>query len=399
MSSSRAVVALLGAVVVLLLGLAPPALAAPSRLPAQAGCPGTAAPGPAVDSSEVPRPGQTVPPPLPVPDPPVGGAAMGTCGVVAPAGVALPPTVDVESWVLADLDSGQVLAAKVPHARLRPASTLKTLTALLFARQVPMNEVITGTQEDADQEGSRVGIGPGGQYTAQQLLDGLILESGNDIAHALAVRLTGSVPATIEEMNRTAASVGALDTRAASPSGLDGPGMSTSAYDLASLFRIAMREPPFAQAVGTRQIPFPGYGPVPGFVVSNENKIFQRFPGEAIGGKTGFTNDARHTYIGAVNRNGRRLVAVLVRGEQRPVTMVDKAGTLLDWGFATAPNLSVGTLTDAPAASGQPGADAALDPVGASGQARASRWSTPLIISGIVVLALLVAAVRLRSRR
>lgn len=400
MSLLRTAGSLLGVVAFLLLVLTPSALGAP----AQPACPVAAAPGPPVDASGVPLPGQAEPPSLPVPDPPVGGPGMGTCGVVSPDGVAPPPPVDVESYVLADLDTGEVLAAKLPHARLRPASLLKTLTGLLVARQVPMDEVITATQADADQEGTRVGIGPGGQYTARQLLDGLLMQSGNDIAHALAVRLTGSVEGTVEEMNRTAAALGAHDTRAATPSGLDGPGMSTSTYDLASIFRVALREPAFVQAVGTRQIPFPGFGTIPGFVVSNDNKIFDRYPAEAIGGKTGFTNDARHTYIGAVNRGGRRLVAVLMRGEQRPVPMVDKAAALLDYGFATPRGRSVGTLTDAATAGTAASPDGvadgatALGPVGSSGQTTTSRWSTPLTIGAIVVLALLIGAVRLRSR-
>jgi len=148
MSLLRTAGSLLGVVAFLLLVLTPSALGAP----AQPACPVAAAPGPPVDASEVPLPGQAEPPPLPVPDPPVGGPGMGTCGVVSPDGVAPPPPVDVESYVLADLDTGEVLAAKLPHARLRPASLLKTLTGLLVARQVPMDEVITATQADADQE-------------------------------------------------------------------------------------------------------------------------------------------------------------------------------------------------------------------------------------------------------
>lgn len=372
------------------------------------GCPGYAAPGPPVDTSEVPKPGQATPAPLPVPDPPVGGDAMATCGTVVPPGAPAPPTVDPVSYVLADLDSGQVLAARVPHARLRPASLMKTLTGLLVARRLPMDEVLTGTPDDANQEGTRVGVGPGGQYTIRQLLDGMLMASGNDIAHALAVRLTGSVDGTVALMNRTAADLGADDTRAATPSGLDGPGMSTSAYDLASIFRVAMREAPFAQAVGTRQMPFPGYGAIPGFVVNNDNKLLANYPG-AIGGKTGFTDDARHTYIGAAERNGRRLVIVLMRGEQRPVPMFEQGAALLDYGFALPRGEAVGQLTDAApgrttAAGAASGVDGTTDPgasapADASGSARSSRWQTPLAVTVIVVVALLAAGLRLRHGR
>jgi D-alanyl-D-alanine carboxypeptidase (penicillin-binding protein 5/6) len=231
-------------------------------------------------------------------------------------------------------------------------------------------------------------MGPGGQYTIRQVLDSMLMASGNDAAHALAVRLTGSVPATVDLMNATAHDLGALDTRAATPSGLDGPGMQTSAYDLASIFRVAMREPAFAQATSTARIPFPGYGPNPPFEVVNDNKLLTSGYQGYIGGKTGFTDDARHTFIGAAERNGRRLVVVLMHGEQRPVPMYQQAAALLDHGFALPDLHGVGALTDA-----APGPEGAGTPEPAAGDAgpiapesgATSSWGTPLLILAIVV--------------
>ena len=80
-------------------------------------------------------------------------------------------------------------------------------------------------------------------------------------------------------------------------------------------------------------MPFPGYGDLPGFQLSNSNKLLQNYPG-AVGGKAGFTDAARHTLVGAAERDGRRLVVALMRGEQEPVPMWRQAATLLDWGFA-----------------------------------------------------------------
>ncbi|MFC5063864.1 D-alanyl-D-alanine carboxypeptidase family protein [Actinomycetospora atypica] len=381
-----------------LLGAAPAASATAPAAPAQAACPQVNQPSPPVDASEAPRPGGTVPGPLPVPDEPVGGEKMGTCGTVVPDGAPAPPEVGVQSYVVADLDTGAVLAARVPHARLRPASLLKTLTGLLVARTLPLDQVLVGTEDDANQEGTRVGMGPGGQYTTRQLLDAMLMASGNDTAHALAVRLTGSVPATVEKMNRTAAEIGALDTRAATPSGLDGPGQSSSAYDLASIFRLGMREAPFAQAVGTRQIQFPGFGGKPPIAVDNDNRIF-RYPG-ALGGKTGFTDDARHTYIGAQDRGGRRLVVVLMRGEQRPVPMVDQGLALLDYGYALPRGASVGRLTEpgtaAPAAAGR--SDTTLFGAPDSPVTGTTSWGTVLAVVAVAGLGLVVLVLRLRRR-
>jgi D-alanyl-D-alanine carboxypeptidase (penicillin-binding protein 5/6) len=268
---------------------------------------------------------------------------MGTCGEVGTAGA---PAVSAASWVIADLDTGAVLAARAPHARHRPASTLKVLTALTAVRRLDPDALVEGTAEDQAIEGSKAGIGPGGQYTVRQLLAGLLLNSGNDTAQALA-RALGGEAATLQAMTDLARELGALDTRPATPSGLDGPGMACSAYDLALLFRVAMREPLFAEIIATRSIPFPGYAGRPGFELYNSSKWLARYPG-AIGGKAGFTDAARHTLVAAAERGGRRLVVAMMRGEQRPAPMWRQGADLLDWGFALpADTPSVGVLVDA----------------------------------------------------
>ncbi len=334
----RSIIALMAAISAMgLLGATPAA--------AQPGCAQQIAPPPPVDSSEVPKPGDLAPAPMRVPLSPVGGPRMGECGLVLPRGAPDPPAgITATSWLIADAGSGEVLAAKDPHARNRPASTIKLLTALLAADRLPVDRVVVATQADANQEGSRVGVGPGGRYTIRQLLTGLLLVSGNDAAHALAGQL-GGVAATVAQMNELAAELGALDTRAATPSGLDGPGMSSSAYDLALAFRQVLGRPLLVELLGTRQVQFPGFGNRPGFVVSNDNKLLRSYPG-ALGGKTGFTDDARHTQLDAAQRGGRRLMVVLIRGEQRPVPMSEQAARLLDYGFALPAGAPVGRLVD-----------------------------------------------------
>ncbi|MBP2365933.1 D-alanyl-D-alanine carboxypeptidase family protein [Pseudonocardia parietis] len=299
-----------------------------------------------------PCPGQEIPPgppakeetgaavaPLPVPDPAVGGLAVCT---EAHAGAVPPPPVGVASYVVADLDSGAVLAARSPHARQRPASTIKLLLAMVASDLLPPERVVVGTVEDGRVDGSRAGIGPGGRYTVDQLLHGLLMASGNDAAHALAREL-GGVPATLAAMQDTARHLGALDTRPATPSGLDGPGSSSSAYDLALILRAALERPQVAAILLTPSIPFPGFADRPGFELGNDDQLLGT-PG-FLGGKNGFTDAARHTFVGALERDGRRLVVALVRGEPRPVRMVDQARALLDWGFG-APAAGIGTLVE-----------------------------------------------------
>lgn len=226
--------------------LAPPSLAAAEardHREAGAACSNATLPPSPVDSSEVPPPGEPTPDPLPVPDEPPGGERMGACGVVAPPQAPPPPPeVGAKGWVVAELGSGDVLAARNPHGRYRPASVIKILTALVAVRELELSDEITATRADAATEGSSVGLEPGVTYTARQVLTGLILQSGNDAAHALARELGGRRE-TVRRMNELARRLGATDTRAATVSGLDGPGMSTSAYDLALILRAAMANP------------------------------------------------------------------------------------------------------------------------------------------------------------
>ncbi|TQM35108.1 D-alanyl-D-alanine carboxypeptidase (penicillin-binding protein 5/6) [Pseudonocardia cypriaca] len=330
--------------------------------------------------------------PLPWPPEPVGGPQMGTCDRIGPDGA---PDLTAASWVLADLDTGAVLAARAPHARHRPASTLKVLTALTAVRELNPDRVVQGTAEDQAIDGSKAGIGPGGQYTVRQLLAGLLLNSGNDTAEALARTMGGDGP-TIAKMTVTAHELGALDTRPATPSGLDGPGMASSAYDLALIFRAAMREPLFAETTGLHSIPFPGYGDHPGFVLYNSSKLLAHYEG-TIGGKTGFTEAARHTLVAAAERGGRRLVVALMRGEQSPTPMWRQGARLLDWGFdlpATTP--AVGELVDAaPAPPPPPVADPATS------QTLALKPVPPLLPVGLGVLAvtgMVIGGIALRRR-
>ncbi|MPZ67258.1 MAG: penicillin-binding protein [Pseudonocardiaceae bacterium] len=336
-----------------LLGAAPGAAMAqpappppPVVTPDTSHCPHRMAPPPAV-ADAAPEPGTAGPASLPLPDEPVGGERMGECGTVLPAGAPPPPVgITAASWLIADLDTGEVLAAKDPHGRHRPASTIKLLTALVAVETLPLDRVVTTTRVDADIEGSSAGIGPGGRYTVRQLLAGLLLVSGNDTAHALA-RTIGGQPTTLAAMNARARELGATDTRAGTPSGLDVPGMSSSAYDMALIFREVLRTPALARLLATPEVTFPGYRDHSRYLLGNQNRLLATYEG-ALGGKTGFTDDARHTFLGAAERDGHRLVAVLMRAEQKPTRTWEQAARLLDYGFALEPGTDVGRLVTGP---------------------------------------------------
>jgi D-alanyl-D-alanine carboxypeptidase (penicillin-binding protein 5/6) len=254
------------------------------------------------------------------------------------------PDGPAPSWIVADLDTGQILAGRdmyIPHP---PASTIKTLLALTALDEVSLDATIAASPANLNVECNCAGIKPGHTYTARQLLDAALLVSGNDAANALADML-GGYDVAVDKMNAKAAAMGATDTHATSPSGLDGPGGPgwTTPHDLAVIFRAAMANPVFAQIIAQPTAMFPtDSGEKP---LINQNELLARYPG-AFGGKTGYTYAARKTFVGAAERNGRRLVIALMYGIVREggPTYWDQAATLLDWGFAQNPQMSVAAL-------------------------------------------------------
>lgn len=338
-------VALVGAAFVLAwVGTVVPAAAAPNtdpyvppsvtvQTPSTDGCPQRDRPPPAVDTSEDVPDGQSPPEPLAVPATAVGGAQLGGCGLILPANApAVPPDISAGAWLIGDLDTGEVLAAKDPHGRYRPASTLKLLTAQVMLKNLPnLDQMVEGTQADTAQDGTRVGIEAGGRYSVKDLLSYLVMISGNDAANALA-RVNGGYDKTVADMNTAAKALGALDTRAVTPSGLDGPGQSTSAYDLALFARADMKTPPFPELIARPDIRVPAASGE-GYIAANDNQLLAQYPG-ALGGKTGFTDDAGNTFVGMAAKDGRRLVVTMMNGTQQPRRQWMQAASLLDWGFS-----------------------------------------------------------------
>jgi serine-type D-Ala-D-Ala carboxypeptidase (penicillin-binding protein 5/6) len=263
---------------------------------------------------------------------------------VQPVGSVPIPDGPAQTWLVADLDSGRVLAARDENLRHPPASTIKVLLALVALDELGLDSTVVADAADSHVECSCVGIKAGRTYTARQLLDGLLLVSGNDAANTLA-HMLGGPDATVAKMDAKAASLGAVNTHASTPSGLDGPGGSgwSTAHDLAAIFRAAMANPVFAQITAEPSAVFPGdNGDQP---IANHDELLQRYPG-TIGGKTGFTDAARKTFVGAAARGSRRLVVAMMYGlvHEGGPTYWDQAGNLLDWGFALDPQSAIGAL-------------------------------------------------------
>jgi serine-type D-Ala-D-Ala carboxypeptidase (penicillin-binding protein 5/6) len=264
--------------------------------------------------------------------PVVGGAQMGTTGVVSSRDVVPPPAVGAASYTVSDLRTGQIYAAKDPHFRSLPASTLKTLTALTLLPRLDPKQVITADGADLQMECTCAGAEAGRPYTVDMLFHGLLIWSANDAANLLAMA-NGGFDKTLADMNAMAAYLHANDTHAATPSGLDGPGQTISAYDLALINREAYKLPAFREIIGTdRWLFHPAVDGGPQNLLSNKVREHAGEAGVAglIGGKDGWTSAAMHTLVLFAKRDGRTMMVTLVRGDK---TFWEQARQLMDWAF------------------------------------------------------------------
>lgn len=271
-------------------------------------------------------------------NPPIGGALLGGRGVIVDQTARKLPKTEASAFVVADADTGEVLAAKNPHGRFLPASTLKALTALTLIPKLDRKKMVKPSQDACNQEGSAVGLTPRKIYTVDDLFRALMMVSGNDAAVALA-EANGGLPKTLADMNAEARRIQAMDTVAKTPNGLDKPGQSSSAYDLALIARAGLADPAFRKYVGTKVADFPA--PKGHYQIANHNRLLGRYPG-MLGVKNGWTSKALGSFIGAARRDGHTIIVTVMRHEG---SFWPEVQDLLDWGFAArGRTAAVGTL-------------------------------------------------------
>ncbi len=265
----------------------------------------------------------STPPPTPVP--PNGSPSPFPSSLATPKPSNATPRVTSRAAVLEDLDSGQVLFAKRPDERRPIASITKIMTALLVLERLRPSTVVVVGRDATLPSGSSLGLRVGEHISVENLLYALMLQSSNDAAVALADAAGGSAGAFVKMMNQRARELGLADTRFTSPNGLNDRGYSTAA-DLALLTRTAYTSTLFARLVRTKawDIPAPSG---PARHVQNRNALLWLYPG-AIGVKTGFTTPAGHCLVATAERNGVRVIAVVLGERDEPF---DAAATLLNY--------------------------------------------------------------------
>ncbi|WP_443075744.1 D-alanyl-D-alanine carboxypeptidase family protein [Streptomyces sp. TRM 70351] len=283
----------------------------------------------------------------------VGGERLGRPGTqVAPlAGAeapALPRKLTARAWMVADAETGEVLAAHNAHWPLAPASTLKMLFADTLLPKFDSDLSYTVLPEDLAPMGvnsSAVGVKENHAYTVHDLWNGVFLASGNDAVHALAA-LNGGLAKTVREMNEHAAALGARDTHVVSPDGYDAPGQRSSAYDLTLIARSGLGKPAFRTYAATATARFPGGGEGADrehYQIQTTNRLLLGSHGltpyEGLAGiKNGYTSEAGYTFTGVAQRGGRSLLVTVMHpaAEKGGNGVYEESAQLLDWGFAAA---------------------------------------------------------------
>ena len=219
------------------------------------------------------------------------------------------PGITARGAILVAADSGEVLYEQNPDLRLPMASTTKIMTALLALEKArEENRVVRVTETMVAVEGTSMGLLPDDRITLVDLAAGMLLASGNDAANTAAISIAGSVEAFSEEMNRKARELGMKNSHFVTPSGLDAEAHYSTARDMATLTREALRDYRFAEICGmkSRKIRMESNRTLS---VYNHNKLLRMYEG-CIGVKTGFTKKSGRCLASAAERNGVTLIAV-----------------------------------------------------------------------------------------
>ncbi len=238
-------------------------------------------------------------------------AAVVLCLVwmIAGTGVVSAVEVSARSAIVMEQSTGRVLWEENADEVLAMASTTKIMTALCVLENATLDEVVCVTKEMSGIEGSSMYLEVGEELTVEQLLQGLMLRSGNDAAVALAVHVGGSVAGFVEVMNEKAAELGLEHTRFANPHGLPAEGHYTTARELAVITCAAYENADFCRIVSTERAVVPWKGHEYDRAMANKNKLLKSYEG-ANGVKTGYTKAAGRCLVSGAMREGMQVVAV-----------------------------------------------------------------------------------------
>ncbi len=235
--------------------------------------------------------------------------------------------ISAKAYILMEQSTGTVIFEKNSNVKMKPASTTKILTAICAIENSRLTDIVTVSKKAAYQEGSSVYLKQGDKISMEDLVYGLMLNSGNDAAVAIAEHISDDTEKFSFVMNNKAKDIGALNSNFKNPNGLDDDNHYVTAYDLALITSYALNNDKFKKIVSSKSKIISDKNGVKKYL-SNHNKMLHLYDG-CIGVKTGFTKKSGRTLVTAAQRDGVNLVAVTLNAPDD----WDDHKKLLDEGF------------------------------------------------------------------
>jgi D-alanyl-D-alanine carboxypeptidase (penicillin-binding protein 5/6) len=258
---------------------------------------------------------------------------------IIPLQAAPAPQITAKSAILVDANTGKVLYSKNDEAKRPVASTQKLLTALIVAEAGNLDKKVEIEATDTNCEPTKIYVKPGQSYTRLQLLNALLVKSGNDVARTLARDNAGSVSAFADKMTQRVRSLGGTSSNFENPNGLPAQGQYSTARDMARVARMAYRNPTLREIMRTKNynFRFNSGNVVP---LRNTNRVLRTYS-FCNGMKTGYTDLAGHCLISSGSYNGRDVIAVVLGSTKARIA--DESARLLAYGL-NIPSSKLGSL-------------------------------------------------------
>lgn len=235
-----------------------------------------------------------------------------------------PPQFSAKAVLAMDVDLNKVLYSKNADMRLAPASTTKIMTAIVAQEYYKPADVLV-VPEGAMVGGSTMGLQVGENMTFRSLLYGMMLNSGNDAAYTIAINFPGGFDGFINKMNLKAVELGLKNTHFENPNGFDSPNHYSSASDLAAIAKAAINDPYLSKIFSTKETSVISYDKSRSHILKNLNQLLSEKG--VIGIKTGFTEKAGENFVGLVDRDGHKILTVVLDSNDR----FGESKNLMDW--------------------------------------------------------------------
>lgn len=238
-----------------------------------------------------------------------------------------PPDLTAGSALIIDIDSAVILYEKNSTQRLAPASTTKIMTALVALDEYQLNDILT--VKTVEKTGRVMGLKSGERIILENLLYGLLVHSANDAAVTIAENYPGGREKFISSMNKKAQQLNMNNTHFENEDGLEQDNHYSSSIDLARLASYALSSPSFTQFVETKRITVTDVEKKETHQLESVNKLLGEIPG-LYGVKTGWTENAGECLVAAVERDGHKIITVVLKSQDR----FGETVKLINWAFA-----------------------------------------------------------------